>query len=110
MLPAAHRLRKRHDFQRASRSGVTIDSDYFRIKYIKNILPTTRVGIVIPNKLIKKAVVRNRKKRQVRAAIGELLSSLPPGYDMVLFAQPNITGAQYADIRQALEESISHIK
>lgn len=48
----------------------------------------TRIGISISTKVSKKAVVRNRIKRQLRAAFRYLLPRISPGWILVVVVQP----------------------
>lgn len=48
----------------------------------------TRIGISISTKVSKKAVVRNRIKRQLRAAFRHLLPRISPGWLLVVVVQP----------------------
>lgn len=106
MLARAYRLRTKQDFDRVFRSGTSRKTRIFRLSLAKNTLEHSRFGIVIPNKVIKGAVERNRKKRQIRAAIQELLVSLPQNCDIVVFAQPGLVDATYTDIVQELSNAL----
>ncbi|MFH1426899.1 MAG: ribonuclease P protein component [Candidatus Kerfeldbacteria bacterium] len=109
MLPAAHRLRRKEDYDRVYKGGKTLHTALFRIKTAPNKGEETRFGIVIPNKAIKRAFARNRKKRQVRSALGELLPGIKKGEDVVLIAQPQLDAASYADILADLREGLQKI-
>lgn len=65
--------------------------------------------MVVPNKLIKSAVDRNRTKRQIRAVFDELIHSLVPGYDIVALAQPGVQAADYATIQKDLTAALTKI-
>ena len=55
------------------------------LKFRANALPVSRFAVVAGVKVSKKAVVRNRLKRQVRAIVHEVLGEITPGYDVLLF-------------------------
>jgi ribonuclease P protein component len=63
----------------------------------------TRIGISISTKVSKKAVVRNRIKRQLRAAFGSLLPRISPGWLIVVVVQPS-AGQQECVTQQFLQE------
>ncbi len=107
MLPAPHRLRQFRDFQRVYRDGKSTTSTLVRVCVASNTVDHTRFGVVIPNKLIKKATQRNRKKRQVRAALQALLPHVQPGLDVVVSAQAGLVGAEYADILADLRNTLT---
>ncbi|PIW36629.1 MAG: ribonuclease P protein component [Candidatus Kerfeldbacteria bacterium CG15_BIG_FIL_POST_REV_8_21_14_020_45_12] len=110
MLPADYRLRHPRDFERIYKEGKTLRTALFRLKTRPNGLLQTRVGIVVPNKIIKSAVARNRTKRQIRNVFEELILSLQSGYDIVALAQPGISEASHAAIKQDLVSALSKIR
>ncbi|MFC1598209.1 ribonuclease P protein component, partial [Patescibacteria group bacterium] len=58
---------------------------------------------------MKKATARNRKKRQIRAVLQELLSDVVGGYDVVILAQAAIADAESQKIKQDLHDSLKKI-
>lgn len=109
MLAGANRLRRKKDFQKVYKGGKTLRTTFFRIKTVENHTKHSRYGIVIANKVIKKAVDRNRKKRQVRAVLGELIDTITKGYDIVVLAQSNIAEASHEEIQKDLKKSFQKI-
>jgi ribonuclease P protein component len=107
MLPAPHRLRQFRDFQRAYRSGRGVQGSLVRLKIAPNQLEHSRFGVVVPNKLIKKATQRNRKKRQMRAALHALLPRIQPGFDVVVSAQGGLAQAEYDEILADLSATLT---
>ncbi len=103
MLPAVHRLRKKKDFEQAYNKGTSQHSTFFRVILAKNQQEQTRIGIVISTKTIKRAVERNRKKRQIRSAVAPLVPALPQGRDIVLIAKPQIQKAEMKEISEDVQ-------
>lgn len=109
MLPALFRLQEKKYFQRVYRHGKALHTPLFRIHTYKNNLEQTRIGIVIANKVIKKATKRTRKKRQIRAAFFDLIDHLVLGYDIVVVAKPDIEKASFLDVQKDLEDGLKKI-
>lgn len=65
----------------------------------------TRFGFIVGRR-IGKAVVRNRVKRQLREAVRRHLDEAPAGWDMVLIARAPIVEARFADIENAVAQSL----
>lgn len=84
MLQALHRLRERRDFASVYAQGKSYHSTLLRVTVLTREQMTTRFGVVISNKTAKSAVLRNRKKRQVRAALAPLLPKVHGGFDVVI--------------------------
>ncbi|MBE9005143.1 ribonuclease P protein component [Fortiea sp. LEGE XX443] len=108
-LPKANRLKSRKDFQAVFREGIRRQSSHFTLRALRprfsqepswNAATTTKlatdskqvistqIGISISTKVSKKAVVRNRIKRQMAAALHQLLPKLAPGWRLVFVVKP----------------------
>ena len=104
-LPKANRLKSRHDFRAVFREGFRFHGYYMTLRALKpyndrlpssdaphkngrektpdNSIPS-RIGISISTKVSKKAVVRNRLKRQIAAVFYELLPKIAPQWRLVV--------------------------
>jgi ribonuclease P protein component len=90
-LPKTYRLKHRRDFQLVYQKGIRLNSPHLILRAFSPVdldnscqLPPTQFGISIGRKVSKKAVTRNRIKRQIRLAIREMLSLLKPGWKVVI--------------------------
>jgi ribonuclease P protein component len=76
--------------------------------------PLVRFGFVITKKISKKAVVRNRLRRQLKAILQKVLVSscnLRKNYlDCLLIARKNILDDSYTDLFQEVEGLVSKIE
>ncbi|MBO1049103.1 ribonuclease P protein component [Dolichospermum sp. UHCC 0352] len=103
-LPKAYRLKSRQDFQAVFREGIRRHSSHFTLRALKPTLLTepsldtaplaTKIGIAISTKVSKRAVVRNKIKRQMTAALHQLLPKLVPGWRLVLIVKPTTTESE----------------
>lgn len=84
MLPYKNRLTKVDDFERVYRTGTFFSFNNISLKISKNKSKKIRVGFSIGVKFSKKAVERNRIKRQLRAIIGENIEKFKKGIDVVV--------------------------
>ena len=64
----------------------------------------SQIGISISLKVSKRAVVRNRIKRQIRAALRHLLPRLTPGWKLVIIVRPQAVECDYLQFLQELEQ------
>jgi ribonuclease P protein component len=112
-LPRAHRLKSRQDFQAVFREGIRRHSPHFTLRALKpqglkepsldTVLyqvnsACTKIGVSISTKVSKRAVVRNRLKRKITAALYQLLPKLAPGWRLVVIVKP--TAAEFESISQ----------
>ena len=112
MLSKTHRLSKKKDFDTIFKNPAV------RVCYAKlmggRALPNqsaqNRFGIIISSKISKKAVERNRLKRQGRQALKELDKEMARGYDLVIIALPKLLNSPYQEIQAELEKIIIKLK
>ena len=64
----------------------------------------SQIGISISLKVSKRAVVRNRIKRQIRAALRQLLPRLTAGWKLVIIVRPQAVECDYLQFLQELEQ------
>jgi ribonuclease P protein component len=117
MLPPANRLKHRKDFSAVYRKGMRRNSAHLSLRALRKpksvesakltaekSLQPTRTGISISLKVSKRAVVRNRIKRQIRAALRQLLPRIKLGWDLIIVVRPSAQECNYAEILQELEQ------
>lgn len=108
-LPKVNRLKNRHEFQTLFREGNRLKSSHLTLRALRLQTPSgiitgaTRIGISISTKVSKRAVIRNRIKRQIRAAFRSLLPQIAPGWSLVVVVQPQAVLSK-CDYQQFLQE------
>jgi len=107
MLPRQNRLTSDYDFEKVKRFGQGFKTRYFGISYVKTRHKSSRFGIIVVNKLDKRAVYRNKVRRYLRQAIHEYLPNLSGGYDVVLVAFKTILRASYEEICDITHQALS---
>jgi len=85
MLPKERRLVNEYDFRRVRLNGKRIIAHPFTLFYLKSSASaTTRFGLVVSNKIDRRATARNRVKRLFREGLISLLPRVKSGFDIVL--------------------------
>ncbi len=102
MLPRPYRLTKSKDIELVARRGRSFFTKILGIKYLPNRFTVTRFAIVVGLKVHKKAVKRNRPKRQLREALRKHLAEIRPGHDVLVLARPEILEKKFKEIEGAL--------
>lgn len=126
MLPQDNRLRRSRDFSKVYRYGKKAVSDHLVVRALFNnqsaqpqaepflsdglAASSTRIGITVSQKVSKRAVVRNRLKRQMRAAMRALLPRLRPDIWVVINLRPSATQCEYAEFLRELEELLTKLE
>jgi ribonuclease P protein component len=107
MVPAQNRLKKKKDFDRAWKQGKSLKIDPLFIRIIKNELEISRFAFVVGLKVSKKAVIRNKLKRQLREIIRPRISKIKPGYDIIINALPGLEENNFQQIQETTEKLLS---
>lgn len=76
-------------------------------KSAEEILLPTKIGVSISQKVSKKAVIRNRLKRQILAICQNLLPKLVPGFRLVIVVKPRAVGCNYEDFLRELSQLLT---
>jgi len=115
MLQQQNRLTKMKDFEILMKEGFFANSaflsakiwkiepeKYPRRKYLADDL---RIGFTVGLKISKKAVVRNRIKRQLREVVRLMLKDdlIKKGYHVLIVAKAGIVGKEYGEIKNDVE-------
>lgn len=110
-LPKANRLKHRKEFKTVYQKGLRCWGKHLILRAWQqetatgeSSLPPPKIGISISQKVSKKAVVRNRIKRQIRAIIQSLLPQLQPGWKIVVVVKPSAVGCKYEDFLRELKQ------
>jgi ribonuclease P protein component len=119
-LHKANRLQSRHDFRAVFREGIRRHGSHLTLRALqRQAEPTakqsrllarpTRIGISVSTKVSKRAVKRNRIKRQIRAAFRSLLPRISPGWLLVVIVKPSVVKAKcdYDQFLQELEQLLT---
>ena len=107
MLAQLRRLRLERDIVRVYKKGRSGSAANLHAKSLKTGWPTARVAIVVSKKVSKKAVVRNKIRRRVSAAVEELWNQLVPGYDVVVTVRDDISDAAASDLQKQVAQALS---
>ncbi len=110
-LPKANRLKQRQDFDRVYQGGKRRRATGLHLVVLRQrpkgdsleVLPL-QVGISISKKVSKRAVVRNRIKRQLKAIVRQLLPRLESGLRMVILVRSEALTYDYGQFLQELEQ------
>ena len=115
-LPKAHRLRNRLDYRAVYAQGIRRYSPHLTtIALCSNSqgadsTPPSKFGISISKKVSKKAVVRNRIKRQLKAVIRTHLKEIDPGWQVVIVVKPKAIECKYEHFLRELEKLLKETK
>lgn len=102
-----HRLRGRRVFAAVRSRRLVAGSGPLRVHAAPNALPLARVGFVIPRS-VGGAVVRNRIRRRLRAALDARLEALA-GSDLVVVVRPGAADLPGAELIEHLGRCLASL-
>ncbi|MEA3449834.1 MAG: ribonuclease P protein component [Patescibacteria group bacterium] len=110
MYSKKYRLSNKKDFDRVWQSRQSAYLKLLGVKITGNNEENNRFGVIVSTKISKKAVIRNKIKRRIRAVIKKELEKLKIGYDIVIFSQKAIVDSSYKEIETELTQIFNKLK
>jgi ribonuclease P protein component len=116
VLPQHNRLRRSREFSQVYQKGRKAVSAHLIVrvwsapKDPSDAVPTPRIGIVVSQKVHRRAVVRNRLKRRVRSGISTLLPRLKPNLWVVINLRPEAVQCEYGEFLRELEQLFTKLE
>jgi len=117
MLPKANRLKNRRHFVGVYRQGSRHETTHLTLRALGPKLSRsqnahrpshpTQIGIAIGKKVDKRAVYRNRIKRQMRAKLRQLLPKIQRGWRLVFIVRPSVQSCNWDEFLQELEQLLA---
>lgn len=110
MLGKINRLSKKKDFEEVFKGGKGFKGGFLIFKSLKNNLGGSRFGFVVSKKVSNKAVLRNKIKRRLRAAVLNIIDkkngkpSYNSHFDLIIIALPDIKKKDFAEIQDAITQ------
>ena len=130
-LPKQNRLRSSQDFGRVHRKGLRAATKNLAIRALVGpdkeldkglnrgpdesadespLALSSCFGISISRKVSKRAVVRNRIKRQIKAAIRRYLPDIKPGWQVAIVVRASAVECEFDDFLRELEYLLKKLK
>ncbi len=110
MLKKQNRLKKRKDFDLVFKNKVFLRSSFFVLGARKNNLESNRFGVIISKKTVKKAVLRNKIKRKIRAIVYQNEFTISPTYDIAIILNKKIINKSFNKIEKELIIAFKKVK
>ena len=105
MLAKAQRLRRSREVARLLKRGQAVSNQFFTLKFLFQPAQPSQATVIISTKVAKKAVRRNRLRRQLQAALQKNWSQLKPGVALVIIAKAeSLTLNDFWQLNQVVRE------
>lgn len=107
MLPFQNRLKNNQEVEKVFTQGKSICVSSVMIKFVPSLRKATRVAFAVGTKFSSKAVLRNKKKRQLREAMKFFLPNLKSRFDIVVVLRAKReTDVPFDEIKKSLEKAL----
>jgi ribonuclease P protein component len=110
MLPKINCLKKKKDFEQVFKKGKGFKEDFLILKYISSNLRESRFGIIVSQKVSKKATTRNKIKRRLRALISFKLPKIKKSIDAVLVVLPGFENKDFWEAEEIINKLFEKAK
>jgi len=105
MLPKVNRLKREKDIEKVFKEGKAFKEDFLILKVVENGLRSSRFAFIVPQKVSKKATLRNKIKRRLSESVRIKMKNIKTGRDVILLA---ISGAEKKDFWE-IEETLNKL-
>ncbi len=109
MLPRDNKLKKKKDFENVFKRGKGFKQGFLYLKIVKNKLKTSRFAVVVGKNFSKKAVERNKIKRQIKEIIQANLPEIKPAIDGVIVVLSK-TKINFPELKKTIDKLFKKAK
>jgi len=110
MLKKTYRLKRQKEFKALFQKKQLVKEGFLILKMAPNNKKESRFGVVVSQKVSKKAVVRNKIKRQIRAIIFRNLQKIKKGYDLVFIVLPGFEKNNFYEMATVINKMLTKAK
>ncbi len=106
MFSQEHRLRHEKDIKALFSRGKSAFGLTMAVKFKPNHLDVNRFAIVIGVKVAKRAVVRNRLRRQIRGILSSYIAEMTSGFDVAILPKKGAIGKKSSELERELLDTL----
>lgn len=103
MIGKQYRINKQ-ETEKIFRQGKIFRGSFLLLRVKKNSLRCSRFTAIVPMKVSKKAVIRNRFKRCIREILRKEILLIKKGWDIIFLALPSILEKNYSDMENEMKQ------
>jgi ribonuclease P protein component len=104
-----NRLRRKEEFENVYKKGKASSYENIFLKFVKNNLDYSRIGLVVSGKFSKKASERNKIKRQLRSILQKNEVLLRAGMDIIVIPKKR-QKASFQELQENVQKALNKAK
>lgn len=97
-------LHQKNDFERVAKKGQPFFTNELGFKLLRNNLNYNRYGIVVGSAIDKRAVVRNKIRRQIKEIIVLNDKKIKTGFDMLFLVRETVKDLNFSQISAKISQ------
>lgn len=109
MLSRGFRLSKATDFAKTYKFGKSYNHRALYIKALSTKAPVTRVAVVVPKKVSKRAVDRNRDRRRIYEICRTNWLQIQPGYTIIITGKKSLESITPNDLTEIIVTGLKNL-
>jgi ribonuclease P protein component len=106
VLNKVYRLRKK-EVEEIFKKGRTYKGEILILKIKKNNLALSRWSFIVPLKVSKKTIERNRLRRRLTEIFGKKIKTIKPGFDGIILVYPTALDKNYREINEEIDRLLT---
>jgi len=104
MLKDDNRLRGKKNFKRIFEKGKALKGNFLILRFALNDEEKIRFAILVSKKVSKKAVVRNKVKRKIKAIVLQNIPKLKKGFDFIFIVLPSFENKNFSEMEDEINK------
>jgi len=109
MFQSTQRLKRTKEISKVFKLGRSYFLAGLGIKALENTSSFTRATVFVSKKVSKRAVIRNRVKRQIREIL-KAATKDTKACDLIVICQPAVVNMEFAELEKAIKQIIAKLK
>jgi len=109
MISKKYKLRQ-NDFKKYLVKTKVLSGQHLHIRFLKTKLPEAHFSVVVPKKIAKTSVLRNKIKRRVYSVISKQIKKFPQGLLCVVFLRKGSPTLSFKNLQEELQALLEQIK
>lgn len=105
-LNRKNRLSRKDDIIKTVRFGKKIGKECFLIHFLKSDKPFSKLAVIIPKKVEKRASARNKYRRQITEIMRTIFSKTKKHMDFVIKVGPEIKNKNFQELKASIEAAL----
>lgn len=102
MFPKKQRITKKDEFNLIYKKGQSFYLKTLSIRILKNNFKIRRFAVIVSTKISKKAISRNKVKRQIKSILRQEQKKFPLSVDIVVYTKKGVENLTFKELKKII--------